>query len=108
MTTKSKARSTAPAAKAPSPASASETPVATPPPPVEPKSLGGKLGTLAELLRRADGASIAQLADATGWQAHSVRGAMAGALKKRGLVVTSEKTDAGRVYRLPAASEAQS
>jgi hypothetical protein len=40
---------------------------------------------------------------APGWQAHTCRGAFAGALKKkRGLTVTSEKLDGGeRVYRLP-------
>ena len=39
---------------------------------------------------------------ATGWQPHTVRGAMAGALKKkRGLTVTSEKIGGrGRVYRI--------
>jgi hypothetical protein len=36
---------------------------------------------------------------ATGWQQHSVRGAMAGALKKRGLSINSEKTDGVRRYR---------
>ena len=44
---------------------------------------------------------------ATGWQAHSVRGAISGSIKKAlGLEVLSEKTDAGRVYRIVA--EAQS
>jgi hypothetical protein len=38
---------------------------------------------------------------ATGWQSHTVRGAMAGALKKRlGLTITSEKEERGRVYRI--------
>jgi len=36
---------------------------------------------------------------ATGWQQHSVRGAMAGALRKRGLIISSEKTDGVRRYR---------
>ena len=42
--------------------------------------------------------------DALGWQPHTVRGAFAGALKKkRGLTVTSEKVETGeRVYRRPA------
>jgi hypothetical protein len=44
------------------------------------------------LLRRASGASIQEMMEATGWQAHSVRGFMSGALKKRlGLEVVSEK-----------------
>ena len=35
---------------------------------------------------------------ATGWQQHSVRGAIAGALKKRGLIITSDKSDGTRRY----------
>lgn len=58
-----------------------------------------KLSIMTDLLQRPDGATIAQLVDATGWQAHSVRGCMSGALKKRKLTIVSEKTDAGRVYR---------
>ena len=61
----------------------------------------GKLGALVALLSRAEGADIGEMMQATGWQAHSVRGAIAGALKKkRGLVIASEKTDGRRVYRL--------
>jgi len=57
------------------------------------------------MLRAPDGATIEEIMAATGWQSHTVRGAMAGALKKKlGLEVTSEKVDGrGRVYRLPAA-----
>lgn len=51
------------------------------------------------LLLRKDGASIGEMMAATGWQQHSVRGALAGALKKRGLAITSEKTDGIRRYR---------
>jgi hypothetical protein len=58
-----------------------------------------KLDQLAALLARRDGASIAELMSATGWQSHSVRGALAGALKRRGLVITSEKIDGVRRYR---------
>jgi len=44
------------------------------------------------LLRRGQGASIEEMMDTTGWQAHSVRGFMSGALKKRlGLELVSEK-----------------
>ena len=41
---------------------------------------------------------------ATGWQAHSVRGAMSGALKKKlGLTIVSDRAEGGeRVYRIPA------
>jgi Protein of unknown function (DUF3489) len=57
---------------------------------------------LIAMLRRKEGATIAQIVAATGWQPHTVRGAFAGALKKKlGLTVTSEKVDGTRVYRLP-------
>jgi hypothetical protein len=63
----------------------------------------GKLGALILLLRRPEGAQIAELMTATGWQAHSVRGAISGALKKKlGLTVVSEKTEGGRIYRIAA------
>lgn len=53
------------------------------------------------MLRRPEGATIRQIAEATGWQAHTVRGTLAGALKKKlGLAITSEKPEGGeRVYR---------
>ena len=57
------------------------------------------LDQMQQLLIRKDGASIAELVESTGWQPHSVRGALAGALKKRGLVITSEKMDGTRRYR---------
>ena len=61
-----------------------------------------KLGALLAALRRKKGATIANLTEATGWQAHSVRGAISGALKKKlGLEVTSEKAEGReRVYRI--------
>lgn len=66
---------------------------------------GTKQATLIAMLRTQDGATIAEVMAATGWQSHTVRGAMAGALKKKlGLEVTSEKVEIrGRVYKLPAA-----
>lgn len=67
-------------------------------PPVAP-SLPSKLDRLATLLADPAGATIAVMSAATGWQAHSVRGAIAGALRKRGLVVTSTKVDGVRFYR---------
>ena len=64
----------------------------------EPK---GKLGALIALLKRPEGATIETMVAATGWQAHSVRGAMSGALKKKlGLTISSEKTEGGRTYRI--------
>ncbi len=66
---------------------------------------GTKQATLIAMLRAPDGATIEEIMAATGWQSHTVRGAMAGALKKKlGLEVTSEKVEErGRVYKLPAA-----
>jgi hypothetical protein len=54
------------------------------------------------MLRRAKGATIDEIAEALSWQPHTVRGAIAGALKKKlGLDVTSEKVpNRGRIYRL--------
>ena len=61
-----------------------------------------KQAVLIELLSRAEGATLPQMTEATGWQIHTVRGAMAGALKKKlGLEITSEKqTGTDRVYRI--------
>jgi hypothetical protein len=55
-----------------------------------------------DMLSRPEGATIEELAEATQWMGHTVRGAMSGALKKKmGLTITSEKADQrGRVYRL--------
>lgn len=58
-----------------------------------------KLDQLETMIRRKNGASIAEMMRATGWQSHSVRGALAGALKKRGLTITSDKVDGVRRYR---------
>jgi hypothetical protein len=65
---------------------------------------GTKQETLIAMLRAEGGATIDEMAAATGWAAHSIRGVLSGALKKKlGLAVTSEKV-AGRArrYRLPA------
>ena len=62
---------------------------------------GTKQARLIAMLQRKEGATIAQIVDATGWQPHTVRGAFAGALKKKlGLTVTSEKVEGRRVYRI--------
>ncbi len=63
---------------------------------------GTKQATLIDLLKRKTGATIDDLVKATGWQPHSVRGAISGTLKKKlGLKVTSEPIEKrGRVYRI--------
>jgi len=61
-----------------------------------------KLSQVLILLQREAGATIPELAEATGWQAHTVRGALSGMIaKKLAHSVTSEKIDGrGRVYRI--------
>jgi hypothetical protein len=61
-----------------------------------------KQAKLIEMLKRPEGASIEEIVKAFKWQAHTVRGAIAGALKKKlGLNVTSEKVEErGRVYQI--------
>ena len=61
-----------------------------------------KQAQLIAMLKRSDGATIAEVVEALQWQPHTVRGSIAGALKKKlGLKVESEKVDGrGRVYRV--------
>jgi predicted ArsR family transcriptional regulator len=61
-----------------------------------------KQAELIEMLKRPDGATIEEIVKKFDWQPHTVRGAIAGALKKKlGLDVQSEKVeDRGRVYRI--------
>jgi Protein of unknown function (DUF3489) len=63
---------------------------------------GTNRALLVDFLGRAEGATIDEIVAATGWQPHTVRGAFAGALKKRlGLIIVSEKVEGrGRVYRI--------
>lgn len=73
--------------------------VAPPPIPVAAES---KQARVVALLRREQGATIADLMNATGWMAHSVRGALSAVVKRKlGLVLQSElEPDRGRVYRI--------
>ena len=63
---------------------------------------GTKQAHVIAMLRRREGATIAQIVEGTGWRAHTARGFFAGALKKKlGLEVTSEKVEGGeRIYRI--------
>lgn len=61
-----------------------------------------KQATVIKMLQRPEGASIHHICEATGWQAHTVRGLFAGTLKKKlGLVIRSEKSQGDeRQYRI--------
>jgi hypothetical protein len=62
---------------------------------------GTKLAKILDLLSRKRGATIEEMIQATGWQAHSVRGAMSGAIKKKlGHKIISEKHGDTRRYRI--------
>ncbi len=54
---------------------------------------GTKQALMIELLQRPEGATVAQIAAATGWQHHTIRGAISGALKKKlGLTIEATRT----------------
>lgn len=79
--------------------------------PVQPRSAPapavGKLGALVALMRRPQGASLQELCAETDWQPHSVRGALAGSLKRsRGYEIASERIDGVRVYKIAPLEEA--
>jgi len=86
-----------PAAQADAPAA--ETDRSTPAPRVR---AGAKQAPLIDMLRAYGGAILDEIVEATGWQPHSVRGAMSGALKKRlGLTIASGEVEGrDRVYAL--------
>ena len=66
---------------------------------------GTKQEALIAMLRAEGGATIEEMAAATNWASHTIRGAMSGALKKKlGLTIISEKVEGrGRCYKLPPA-----
>jgi hypothetical protein len=70
--------------------------------PVAPsKTRGSKQEAVLALLSRPDGAAVTAIMEATGWQAHTVRGFLAAVVRKKlGLTLESEKTDGERVYRV--------
>jgi Protein of unknown function (DUF3489) len=90
---KAKVATTAAPAKKPAPKAPAGAPDWTP-------REGTKQATMISMLQRKNGATIAEIVEATGWQQHTVRGAFAGALKKKlGLTIVSEKVEGrGRVY----------
>ena len=59
----------------------------------------GKIDKIIAMMRRPKGATINDLIKATAWQAHSVRGAISGTIRKKlGLNVVSEKSGDVRLY----------
>jgi hypothetical protein len=94
-------RKTPPTPPAPQPASSNKR---------KSKGAGGALSSLPKrtkqdailhLLGRPNGTTIGAITQATGWQSHSVRGFLAGTVRKKlGLTLVSEKVDGQRVYRV--------
>lgn len=78
------------------------TKAASPATPASSAKAGSRIALMVEKLRGSDGASLDEIAKATGWQHHSIRGAISGHLKKKlNLTVDSEKDEAGvRRYRI--------
>ena len=83
--------------------------------PVDPEPVAGSAGPrpgskqaqVIGLLERPEGATVAEIMTATGWQPHTVRGVFSGALKKKlALTVVSAKEERGRVYRIAAQAQA--
>jgi len=64
---------------------------------------GSKMAQVVAMLERKNGATLVEISEKMGWQRHTVRGFMAGAMKKAGYTVESFKPEGGeRTYRLPA------
>jgi Protein of unknown function (DUF3489) len=62
---------------------------------------GSKQARVIAMLQSPAGATIAAMMDATGWQQHSVRGFLAGVVRKRlKLTLSSKKVDGNRVYQI--------
>ena len=91
--------------KRPPAPSAPRAPAAKPPTPSNPDAQksgpGSKQSRIIAMLRSPSGTTIAAMTKASGWQQHSVRGFLAGVVRKRlKLKLGSEKVDGNRVYRI--------
>jgi hypothetical protein len=96
--TKPKAAARSTARKTAKPASRKRSPPASSRSAARPET---KHARIIAILRTPAGATITSLVTATQWQQHSVRGFLAGVVRKKlGLNLVSEQTDKGRVYRI--------
>jgi Protein of unknown function (DUF3489) len=96
--TKPKAATRSTAGKTAGPASRKRSAPASPKSATRPDT---KHAHIVAMLRAPAGATIAAMMAATEWQQHSVRGFLAGVIRKKlGLNLVSEQTDKGRVYRI--------
>ncbi|KKC25456.1 DUF3489 domain-containing protein [Sphingomonas sp. SRS2] len=64
-----------------------------------PKKTAGKRDQVIALMKRREGASLAEITEATGWLPHSARAALSG-LRKKGYEISRTNSDAGSVYRI--------
>lgn len=68
---------------------------------LNPPRAGTKAAQVIEMLGRPGGATVPQMSEVTAWLPHSVRGFLAGTLKKKhGILLVSEPANGGRVYRI--------
>lgn len=68
---------------------------------VQPPRKNSKQAQIIEMLKRPEGATVKQICEATEWQAHTVRGALSGTLKKKlGFAITSTKHEGERIYKI--------
>jgi hypothetical protein len=98
MSKSAKNSSTAPATRAPA---AKPSPRTTGEPKNKKTDPGSKQSRVVAMLRSPDGATIAAMMKATGWQQHSVRGFLAGVVRKKlNLNLNSQKIDGSRIYSI--------
>jgi Protein of unknown function (DUF3489) len=91
--------------KRPSASPATRAPAGRPPtsgdPDAQKSGPGSKQSRIIAMLQSPSGTTIAAMTKATGWQQHSVRGFLAGVVRKRlKLKLGSKKVDGNRVYRI--------